>query len=184
MELVEGAGTVGDVDRLIERFGEIGTEHGCVITAFDGRYLLGREHVERATRLAARAFERGENVADTRSIEVLLYAAGRRQIDRALEVGVSAGEGPIVVVVDREDGGRSERNERTNGPRTDDREQEAATAVERALDPDFEPTDVLGAYDEDLVRAFFAIGEEELAATDAGLAELVGERVVLLDVEK
>jgi KEOPS complex subunit Cgi121 len=43
---------------------------------------------------------------------------------------------------------------------------------------------VLGAYDEELVREFFGITEGELAATDAGLAELVGERVALLDVEK
>jgi len=179
MELVEGAGRIEDVDRLIERLGEIGREQGCVVAAFDGRYLTGREHLAQATVLADRAFERGENVANARAIEVLLYAAGRRQIDQALEVGVSAGEGPIVVAIDR-------KSDRRNGGKSggDDREQEAAAAVERALAPDFERREVLGEFDEALVRDCFEIPERELRATDAGLAELVGERVALLDVEK
>jgi KEOPS complex subunit Cgi121 len=179
MELVEGIGEVEDVDRLIERLSGIGREYSCVVAAFDARYLTGREHLVQATFLANRAFERDENVADARAIEILLYAAGRRQIDRALEIGVSAGEGPIVVAIERE-------NDQRNGGKSggDDREQEAAAAVERALAPDFEKREVLGDYDEGLVRDFFGISERELGATDAGLAELVGERVALLDVEK
>jgi len=192
MELLEGVGGVEDVDRLVERLAEIGDEYDCVITPFDARYLVGREHVERATRLAARAFRRGENVAETRAIEVLCYAAGRRQIDRALELGISTGETPIVVAVSSVEGGdrsdRSERDDRNERDETEsgahERERDATEAVERALDPGFERADVLGAYDEELVREFFGVTETELAATDAGLAELVGERVALLDVEK
>ena len=179
MELVEGVGEIEDVDGLIERLGEIGRECSCVMAAFDARYLTGRKHLTRATALADRAFERGENVADARTIEILLYAAGRRQIDQALEIGVSAGEGPIVVAIERE-------NDEQNGRKSegDDREKEAAAAIERALAPGFEQRDVLGEYDEALVRDFFEISDRELKATDAGLAELVGERVALLDVEK
>lgn len=184
MELVEGVADVGDVDQFVERLGRIGGEHGCAIAALDARYLVGREHVARAVRLANRAFERGENVADARAIEVLLYAAGRRQIDRALELGVSTGEGPIVVVVDEEPDreGTGERDDTEN--EREEREEAAAAAVERALGPEFERSSVLGAYDEKRVRDFFAIAEAELEATDAGLDELVGERVALLDVEK
>lgn len=219
MELIEGVAEIEDVDRLIERLGEIGATYDCVITAFDARYLVGREHIERAVHLAKRAFERGENVAETRSIEVLLYAAGSRQIDRALEIGVSAGEGPIVVCIGREGSDRGTRGEQTDaaderpteaegdeddtgtgdvgaddsevadledleGAENGTRERAAAAAVRRALGPDFDPDEVLGAYDETLVRDFFAIGEAELEATDVGIADLVIERVVLLDVEK
>lgn len=205
MELIEGVAEIEDVDRLVERLSEIGVEHGCVITAFDARYLVGREHVTRAVRLAKRAFRRSENVADDRSIEVLLYAAGRRQIDRALDMGVSAGQGPVVVHVEREGGGwergKREECENTgdtegtwNGNGADDRdesendaecrERAAVTAVERALGPEFERADTLGTHDEEFVRDFFEITEAELAATDAGLVALVGERVALLDVEK
>ena len=208
MELVEGVAEIENVDRLIERLGEIGATHGCVITAFDARYLVGRTHVERAVEFAKRAVRRGENVADDRAIEVLLYAAGRRQIDRAIEIGVPAGEEPVVVCVEHgEDGDWSERaNAGDDAEKRDDRgdarsedgdggndgdggdierrERAAAEAVRGALGPEFEPTAVLGAYDEALVREFYAISEAELRATDVGITALVGERVALLDVEK
>jgi KEOPS complex subunit Cgi121 len=198
MELVDGVAEIENVDRLIERLGEIGATHGCVITAFDARYLVGRTHVEQAVELAKRAVRRGENVADDCAIEVLLYAAGRRQIDRAIEIGVPAGEEPVVVCVEHgEDGDWSERanagdagSEDSDGGNDGDggdierRERAAAEAVQGALGPEFEPTAVLGAYDEALVREFYAISEAELRATDVGITALVGERVALLDVEK
>ena len=43
---------------------------------------------------------------------------------------------------------------------------------------------VLGEYDEAAVRSFFDVSDAELDAVDGGLADLVLERVALLDVEK
>jgi len=172
MELVEGVATVESVDAFVERLGAVGEEHGVTVQAFDARYVVDRRHLERAVELADRAIDRGENVARDRAVEVLCYAAGRRQIERALAMGVSAGEGPAVVLVD-EAGTAS-------GPT--DAEREAAEAV-RSMDA-FDPAATLGEYDPDLVREFFDVGEGQLAAADGGLAALVRERVALLDVEK
>ncbi|MFW5949476.1 MAG: KEOPS complex subunit Cgi121, partial [Halolamina sp.] len=47
MELVEGIARIDDLDRFLERRGEIGDEHGCTIQAFDARYVAGRRHLER-----------------------------------------------------------------------------------------------------------------------------------------
>lgn len=164
MEVVEGRATVEDVEKFVARLGAISDEHDCTVQAFDARYIVSRAHLERALERADRARERGEAVARERAVEILLYAAGRRQIDRALELGIDTGNGPVVVLVDAECGD----------------ERDAATAVGELLDPE----DTLGAFDEARVREFFDIGERELAATDAGLAALVLERVALLDVEK
>ncbi|MFC6723692.1 KEOPS complex subunit Cgi121, partial [Halobium palmae] len=112
--------------------------------------------------------------ARDRAVEVLLYAAGRRQIDDALAMGVSAGETPVVVLVDGRaspDGGRGTRS---------DREDAAADGVATLLDP----TETVGEYDPETVRAFFAISDRELAATDGTVVDVVHERVALLDVEK
>lgn len=168
MQLVAGRATVEDVDEFVASLGAIGDEHGCAIQAFDARYIVSRGHLERALELADRARARGEAVARERAVEILLYAAGRRQIERALELGVDTGEGPVVVLVAAEEDGEASD------------ERAAATAVGELLDPG----DTLGEYDDERVRAFFDIGERELAATNAGLAALVGERVALLDVEK
>ncbi|MEF8780597.1 MAG: KEOPS complex subunit Cgi121, partial [Haloferacaceae archaeon] len=105
---------------------------------------------------------RDEAVARDPAVEVLLYAAGRRQIDRALEMGIAEGETPAVVVLAGGD------------------EDAAAAAVESLLSP----AETLGEYDETRVREFFDVPAAELAAVDGGLPDVVLERVALLDVRK
>lgn len=190
MHLLEGVATIEDVDSFVAQLSEIGDEHGCAIQAFDARYVADREHITRAVTLADRARERGEAIADDHGIEILLYAAGRRQINRALEMGVADGTTPVVAVVHSWDA-------------TGD-EDTAAEAVAELL----EPADTLGLsadadddcdgddgtlaracdhdydYDRERIRTFFDVSERELAATDADLASLVRERVALLSVEK
>jgi len=173
MELVEGRAHVGveapdaaeslpDVDAFVSRLGEVGAAHGATVQAFDARYVAGRSHLERAVALATRARERGDAIADDPAVEVLLYAAGRRQINRALEMGVDAGETPVVVTVDGGD------------------EAAAADAVRDLLDP----AETLGFGERDRIREFFDVSLRELRATEASLEDLVCERVALLVVER
>lgn len=162
MELIEGVAHIEAVDSFIARLNAIETEHETTVQAFDARYVVDRTHLQRAMALADRAIERGENVARQRSVETLLYAAGRRQIDQALKIGVGTGATPTVVLVD---GGQ---------------ERAATDAIQELL----EPQQTLGNYDDDRVRSYFNITEQELAATDVGIPELVRERVVLLTVER
>ena len=167
MELVEGVVEVGgdrfpDVEAFVERLGAVADEHDATVQAFDARYVVSRGHLERAVELADRERARGEAIARDRGVEILLYAAGRRQINRALEMGVDAGETPAVVLVDGGD--------------------EAAAAAQ--LEDLLTSAETLGAYDERRVREFFDVGEVELSATDRDLAALVEERVALLIVER
>ena len=165
MELVEGTATVDDVDAFVARLGEIGDAHDVTVQAFDARYVVGREHLERARALADRETERGEAIARDRAVEILLYAAGRRQINQAIEMGVDEGTTPAVVLVDGEDAAD---------------ESAAAEAVRELLDP----AATLGEFDRQRVLDFFDITETELDATDGTLADLVCERVALLVVER
>lgn len=167
MRLIEGTVSIGgdrfaDVDAFLERTGEVAAAHDVTVQAFDARYVVSRRHLERAVELADRGRARGEAIARDRGVEIALYAAGRRQIDQALEMGVSSGETPTVVLVD--------------GPG----EEAAVAAIEELL----APTPTLGAYDEARVRSFYDVDAAELEATDAGLAALVLERVALLVVER
>ncbi|WP_123536928.1 KEOPS complex subunit Cgi121 [Halosimplex salinum] len=194
MELVEGTATVDDLDEFVARLGAIGDEHGVTVQAFDARAVVDRAHLERAVELADRAIGRGEHVARDRGVEILLYAAGTRQIDRALELGVSPGECPVVVLVDAvEDSGRDGDGDRDGGTDADataeadaeGAEQRAAAAVREMDGPgSVDPGETLGAFDAERVRAFFEVGDAELEAVDGTLADVVRERVALLDVEK
>ena len=161
MKLIEGTAAISDLEAFLERLGSIGETHDAAIQAFDARYVAGPQHLRRAVDLADRAIARGENVARNRAVEIMLYAAGRRQIDQALSMGVGEGENQVVAVV------------------TGDDEDSAAEDLGELLEP-------VGALDgdEEILREFFDISEVELDATDATLKDLVCERVALLDVEK
>lgn len=165
MQVVEGDITVEGIDEFVATLGDIGEDHGVAVQALDARYIVDRAHLERACELADRAFERGAAIARERAVEILLYAAGTRQINRALELGVGTGSQPAVVVVHGEG------------------DETAAAEAVRSLSA-VESGETLGDYDTELVTDWFGIGDAERAATDAPLSALVRERVTLLVVEK
>jgi KEOPS complex subunit Cgi121 len=163
MRLIEGTADVADVTAFVDDLAAIGADHDAALQAFDARYVAGPEHLRVAVERANRAVERDDAIAEDRAVEILCYGAARRQINRALEMGVSVGEGPVVVVVDGGD------------------EDGATEAVCGLIDPG---AVLESAGDPDRIRDFFGITDAEIAATDAGLEELVIERVSLLVVEK
>ncbi|QLG49738.1 KEOPS complex subunit Cgi121 [Natrinema halophilum] len=168
MRLLECRFAIDDLDSFVATIGGIGDRHGVTVQAFDARYVADRRHLERATELADRAIERSENIARDRAVEILLYAAGRRQIDQALEMGVRVGDIRAVVLVDGD---------------TDEDEESALEAIE-ALDACVEREATLEPEDTETLCGFFHITDSERAATDAPLSALVRERVALLEVEK
>jgi KEOPS complex subunit Cgi121 len=182
VRVVEGRASVDDVDAFVADLTAVADAHGVTVQAFDARYVVSRNHLERAVELADRAFERGENVARDRGVEILLYVAGRRQIDRALSVGVSPGEGPVVVVVDDPDA--SDTRAAEGRPGDGDGEGGAEAAAAAAVADLLAPAETLGEFETERVREFYDVGAAELAAVEGGLADVVLERVALLDVEK
>jgi len=159
LAVVAGRAPDRDVDSLVDRLGDVGDAHGAVVQAFDARYVAGRGHLERAVSLAERERERGAAIADDPAVEILLYAAGRRQIDEALEMGVTPGEPAVAVAAGGDEG--------------------VAAALRELFDDAGET-----AHDPDRVRAFFDVGDAELDATRGDLADIVRERVALLVVER
>jgi KEOPS complex subunit Cgi121 len=162
MQVVEGEADIESVDAFVDEIREIGAAHDATVQAFDARYIVDREHLRQAVELADRERGRGEGIARDAGVEILLYAAGRRQINRALEIGVSGGHCPVVAVAVGDD----------------------ATAAADALSELLEPADTLGAFDDQRVRDLFEISERERATTAGTLADIVHERVTLLVVER
>ncbi|MFU1781268.1 KEOPS complex subunit Cgi121 [Haloarcula japonica] len=175
MRIVEGTADIDDVGSFVEALGAVGDRHGVTVQAFDARYVADRAHLELAVELATRAHERGDAIAEDFGVEILLYAAGRRQINRALTMGVSEGRCPIVAVIVNPDSDNA--HEGNTG-------DETITAAADDVRGHLTATSTLGDYDEDRVRSFFDVTDTELAATAGGLPDAVRERVALLPVEK
>ncbi len=159
---VEGIATVDSVDAFVADVAELQAAYDTTIQVFDARYVAGRAHLERAVELAQRATDRDDRIADDPAVEILLYAAGRRQIRRALEMGVSPGDCPVVAVVVGGD----------------------EAGVVDALSEQFQPADTLDPIDERRLCEFFAITDRERQATAGTISDIVCERVSMLVVEK
>ncbi|ELZ41312.1 KEOPS complex Cgi121-like subunit [Halorubrum californiense DSM 19288] len=180
VRLVTGTFEIDDLDAFLGDLDAIAAETGAVVQAFDAALVVSATQLREAARLAARAIARGEAVARDPGVEILLYAAGRRQIDRALELGVSEGErGAAVLVTDFGDVSGVERSAADLDGAVDAVRSIATDSTEV---PDGE--NLSTGFDEGRVREFYGVTDRELAATTGDLADVVRERVALLDVEK
>jgi len=182
MEVVEGRTDIDSVGEFVTDIDAIGRRRGVTVQAFDARYVVDRAHLEQAVELAERARARGETIAEDFGVEILLYAAGRRQINRALEMGVSEGTCPVVAVIAGDGDGDQRATEGAPDGRARSVRQQRAAATD--LRGQLTEAETLGAYDEGRVRDFFDVSDTELDATEGTLADAVRERVALLPVEK
>ena len=174
--LVAGTASVDDLDAFLASLGEVADATGAVVQAFDAGLIVSATHLGEAARLAARAIGRGEAVARDPGVEIMLYAAGCRQIDRALSLGVEEGRGRVVVLV--ADFGEVPGAGR-DAADLDAAVESVADLLEAPATGAFDP-----ACDRERVTAFYDIGARERDATAGGVADIVRERVALLDVEK
>jgi len=161
MALLDGRTEIDDLDGFITDIGRISDETGSTIQLFDADYVAGERHLRRAAELADRASANETTIARDPAVELLLYAAGRRQIDRALEMGVGEGSQTVVGVVEGGD------------------EAAAVAAVEDLL----ASADSVEWGDKRTLTEFFNISAEELAVVDDDIESIVLERVALLAVE-
>lgn len=166
MKTVTATTTIDDLDDFLADIDAIGEATGATIQCFDADYVAGDRHLRRAVDLAARAREQGTAIAREPAVEILLYAAGRRQINQALEMGVAEGETDVVSVVSGGD------------------EAAAEEKMRELLGAGDGGNDSVGLGDVETIRVFFDIGDREVAVVDGDLEDIVIERVALLDVEK
>jgi KEOPS complex subunit Cgi121 len=196
--LLAGDLVVDDLTSFLETVRTIREETDTVVQVVDARYVVSRTHLDRAVARAERAIDRDEAVASDRAVEVLLYAAGRRQIDEALGMGVEESGGAAVAVVYSPNAAPREttksRDETTSqADTTPNGVSQALERLERRFDAatvhppgDREGFDtwLADVTDTERVRSFHDVTETELEATLGTLADVVEERVALLDVEK
>ncbi len=161
IQILEGTIVIDDTEKFLHRLKKISKEKNIVIQALDADKLAGKEHIRFAVEKAINSFKTGKNIAKDLGKEMMLYAAGTRQINRAMRLGVHNGRNNIALV-----------------------------AVGEIIDFTFNeitPEQVL-RYDSsknDALIDIFNITKEELQAVgEDKIPQLVLERVALVDVIK
>lgn len=93
-------GFIEDVDDFLKKISGFSRERRVVVQVFNADLVYSVNHVLSAAEHALRAFREGSNSMRSLGMEVVLYAAGERQIGVALsKMGVKKGEGRFVFLV-------------------------------------------------------------------------------------
>lgn len=165
IKIIGGIAEVGDVDEFIKTMGDIARRHSVTIQALDADRTAGAEHLRFAAEKAMRSMREGRNIANDLGLEILLYASGKRQIERALQVGISPGRNNIAIIMVGDDVERAGKD--------------IKKVVREAPVLDYD------GRKKDLIVKAFGITDAEIEAVGEGkIPELVLERVALLDIRK
>lgn len=186
-KIIVGKVGISNVDDFLSSLKNIAHEYDVTIQAMNAELIAGGEHIISAVKKAIRATERKRSIASDLGLEILLYAAGRRQIERALAIGVSKSEGEkrvAIVIVDA-----SASGERDLEVVAEEVKRETMMAEEPVQELELGLELGLGLeHNEDKkekLKRFFEISEDELKAVgESKLKQLVLERVAMLDVLK
>lgn len=172
-KIIAGKASISNIDGFLSLLRGIALKYDVTIQAMDAERIAGEGHIKSAVRKALRAADRGRNITNDLSLEILLYAAGKRQIDRALAMGVSEGGNKVALVIVDAAGEKDL--------------EVVAEEVKRKTGIEEEPIQELeyNKTKKEKLKKFFNITEAELKAVgEKKLKMLVLERVAMLDVLK
>ncbi len=93
-------GEINDVESFVQHLNDFSAQEHLMVQAFDAQVVYGKDHIVSAVMHAKRAFQQGTNATNTLALEILLYAAGERQIQKAIKkMGVKKGKHGIVFLL-------------------------------------------------------------------------------------
>jgi KEOPS complex subunit Cgi121 len=162
IRILEGSIFIKDIEMFLRKIKENCKSQNSVILALDADKLAGEKHLMFAIEKAMNSSRTGRNIAKDPGKEIMLYAAGTRQINRAMKIGVHQGKNNIALVAIGEDIDISAFDEIASGN---------VLRYERSKNP--------------VLMDFFNITDEEIRAVGVDkVPELVLERVALVDVMK
>ena len=100
LKIIGAKGSIQNVDSFLQQVSSFAQNHNVVIQAFDADMIYGKNHLISAVEHAVRAMERKTNTTNSLAMEILLYAAGERQLKLAIpKMGVKKGNANIAFVV-------------------------------------------------------------------------------------
>jgi KEOPS complex subunit Cgi121 len=98
IHILEGVMSIDNVEEFLQKLKKISLEKNLTLQALDADKIAGEEHIRFAVEKAINSFKTGTNIANDLSKEIMLYAAGTRQISRAIGLGIHKGNNNIVLV--------------------------------------------------------------------------------------
>jgi KEOPS complex subunit Cgi121 len=166
-------GTIKNIDLFLQQLLKFSNQENLVIQALDATVVYGKDHLISATKHAQRAFEQMTNATNSLALEILLYAAGERQIQKAIKkMGVKKGKQMIAFVL-------VDQSKRKPDKKTYN------TVINKLLRT-FHLTsdDKVLEGDRDTLKRFGITDQELHTMPDSKYTDLILEKVALVDIIK
>ena len=100
MQKIIGAkGNIQDVNFFLKEISSLSKKYDIVIQVFNADLVYGEDHLSSAVEHAMRSFKNQMNSLNSLPLEMLLYASGERQIQKAIEkIGIKNGNQKIAFI--------------------------------------------------------------------------------------
>ncbi|MCE8429747.1 MAG: hypothetical protein J5U19_15350 [Candidatus Methanoperedens sp.] len=99
IHIIEGTVFIEDLEGFLRKLKIFGKKNNVAIQVLDADKLAGEKHIRFAVEKALNSFRNETNIANDLAKEILLYAAGTRQINKAIRLGIHAGQNNVALVV-------------------------------------------------------------------------------------
>ena len=100
IRIIGAQGTIKNIDGFVAELLSFSQQEHVILQALNADLIYGKDHVLSAVSHAQRAFKQHTNATNSLALEILLYAAGERQIQKAIaKMGVKQGKQSVVFVL-------------------------------------------------------------------------------------
>jgi len=165
--VVGAQGTIKDIDDFLQEVTSFSQDNNMVIQAFNADLIYGKNHLISAVDHAIRAMERKTNTTNSLAMEILLYAAGERQLKLAIpKMGVKKGVANIAFVI------------------VHDKKRDERMVDELLKDLSLKREDGILEGNEDTLRAFSLNDQAIKTVTKDKYGDLILEKVAMVDIIK
>lgn len=171
--IVCALGRIKNVESFIVQVLSFSKKENLVVQAFDATAIYSTDHLISATEHAKRAFQQGTNATNSLALEILLYASGERQIEKALKkIGVTKGQQRVAFVL----------TDGLNGKRNASSEAALKKKLLQTLHLQSDETAIRG--DKETLQRFGITEKELLTTPESHYGDLILEKIALVDVMK
>jgi len=165
--VVGSRGTIKDIDGFLQKMNSFSQDNNMVIQAFNADLIYGKNHLISAVEHAMRAMERKTNTTNSLAMEILLYAAGERQLKLAIpKMGVKKGVANIAFVV------------------VDDKKRDEKSIDELLKELSLKRDDNVLEGNEDTLKSFGLNDQTIKTVTKDKYGDLILEKVAMVDIIK
>ena len=170
MQKIIGAkGKIQDINSFLKKIITLSNGYDMVIQVINADFVYGKDHLFSAVEHTIRSFKNQMNSLNSLSLEMLLYASGERQIQKAIEkIGIKNGNQKIAFIFIKEN----------NRKISDDEVEHVLSSLNLKRDDKVLEGDV------DTLKRF-GITEDELSTIpESKYGDLLLEKVALVDIIK